>query len=164
MKQGFWYEYKINKILTTDSFRQNSRAIGFHNDEGRVDVPIAEGYYKDNKRIGVWKFYKGSFYNDTYANPTSHEQTVIFTDTGYFYVIDTFWHFVAKVSNDTNTLEGTLFLKDDTVKVICKDKLCYLKDPFQRNKKKKFPYKELDKRLIWLNFRSFKVNQTKIGS
>jgi hypothetical protein len=88
MKQGFWYEYKINKILTTDSFRQNPRAIGFHNAEGRVDVPIAEGYYKDSKRIGEWKYYKGLFYNDTYGNPTSHQQTVIYSDTGYFHVIE----------------------------------------------------------------------------
>jgi hypothetical protein len=163
MKQGFWYEYTIKKILTTDSFRQNPRAIGFHNDEGRVDIPVAEGYYKDNRRVGQWIFYVGGFYNDTYY-PTAHTKQVMFTDTGYFYEVDTFWHFIAKVSNDTGNLEGIVFLKDDTVKVICKDKLCYLKDPFQNNKKKKFPYKELNNQLIWLNFRSFKVKPAKIGS
>jgi hypothetical protein len=164
LKQGFWYEYKIIKILTTDSLRRNPKAFGFHNDEGRVEIPIAEGYYKDNKKIGEWKFYKGLFYNDNYANPTSHEQKVIYTDSNYFRIIDTFWHFIATVSNDTSNLEGTLFLKDDTVKIICRNKLCYLKDPFKKNKKQKFPFKELDNKLIWLNFRSYKVKQTKIGS
>ena len=164
MKQGFWYEYKISKILTTDSFRQNPKAIGFHNDEGRVYVPIAEGYYKNNKRIGEWKFYKGSFYNDNYTNPTSHEQTVSFTDSGYFKVIDTFWHFSAKVSNDTSNLMGIVYLKNDTVTIKCLDKKCFYRDPFNDNKKKKVAIKYLDDILIQLNWYDRRFKPKKIGS
>lgn len=159
MKQGFWYEYTIYKVLTTDSFKRNPRAIGFHNDEGRIEIPIAEGLYKDNKRVGAWKFHKGPYYNDNFANPTYHEQTIFFTDSGFFKVIDTFWHFIATISNDTNNIAGTLFLKEDTVLINCKNRVCSYNDPFKKNKKQQFPYEELDKKLSWLNFRSFKVKQ-----
>jgi hypothetical protein len=74
MKQGFWYEYAINKILTTDSFRQNPNAIGFHNDGGRVDIPIAERYYKDNKRVGACKFYVSN--TETLAEPSPNNNTL----------------------------------------------------------------------------------------
>ena len=164
MKQGFWYEYIINKILTTDSFRRNPHAIGFHNDEGRVDIPLAEGYYKDNKRVGEWKFYKGLFFNNIYAYLTSHVQTVIFTDSGYFRIIDSFWHFTAKVSNDTSNLEGTFLLKRHIVNIICKNKFCKMIDLFNKNNDEKFPADKLDDKLIRLNSLSFKVKQTKIGS
>ena len=86
-----------------------------------------------------------------------------YTDSGYYNEVDTFWHFIAKVSNDTSNLEGTLFLKDDTVEICCKDKLCYIADPFKKKKKQKFPVKELNDKLIWLNFRSYKVKLTKAG-
>jgi hypothetical protein len=156
LKQGFWYEYKVQKILTTDSLRHNPRAIGFHNDEGKVHIPIAEGYYKDNKRIGQWIYYAGSFYNDNYANPTSHQKSITFTDSGYFYEVDTFWHYTAKVSNDTSFLTGTIILKNDTVQVICKDKKCYLYNSYKK-KKEKFSYSKLESMISWLNFYGLKV-------
>ena len=164
LKQGFWSEHFTTKILRTDPLRRNSSAIRLNNDEGIVYIPIAEDFFKDNKRVGEWIFYKGTFYQDSYANPTSHEQKVIFIDSGYFRIIDTFWNFYAVVTNDTNKLEGKLYLKKDTVIITCKDKICYLKDPFKNNRKQSFPLKELDDKLIWYNFRSYKVREKKNGS
>lgn len=159
LKQGYWFEYKINKILTTDSFKRNPMAIGFHNDEGRADIPLSEGFYKSDKRIGEWKFYKGHFYNDSYLNATSHIQTTIFTDSGHFKIIDSFWNFFAKVSNDSNNLEGKIYLKENTIDVVCKDKLCYFYDPYKKSKKQKFPIKELEDKLIWLKYRSLRTKK-----
>ena len=121
-------------------------------------MPIAEGYYKDNKRVGQWTYYVG-FYND----PNAHLKQVTFTDSGYYFEIDSFWHFRTKVSNDTNNLTGTLFLKDDTLQVVCKNKICVLKDPFNKNKEDKFPLKDLESKLTWLNFRSYHMKMKKNG-
>ena len=161
LKQGFWFEYNIQKILTTDSFKRNPNAIGLHNTDGKIITPIAEGFYKDSKKVGQWIYYVGSLFNDSY-NPTFHQKIVNYSDSGFYYEVDTFWHFVAKVSNDTNNLEGTLNLKGDTVNVFCKHKLCYILDPYRKNKKQIFPYKDLESKLIWMNFRSYNVKKLTI--
>jgi hypothetical protein len=158
LKQGFWYEYNIDKILTTDSFNRNPGAIGFHNDEGKVYTPVAEGFYKDNKRIGTWTYYVG-FYND----PDAHEKTVLFTDSGFRYEIDSFYHYTFRISDDTSSLSGKLFLKKDTIDVVCKDRKCKLYNPF-RKKTEKVKWTALDGYIRYLNFNSFKVKQEKNGS
>jgi hypothetical protein len=159
LKQGYWEEESIYKILTTDSFRRNPRAIGLHNDAGKIQTPIAEGFYKNNKRIGEWTYEVGSFYNDNFANPTAHQKLVTFTDSGYFYLVDTFWHYTAKVSNDTSEFKAIVILKNETFEIIFKDRKCYYLDPFKKNKKVKFPYPKLDSYLSFLNFYSYKVKK-----
>lgn len=158
LKQGYWYEYYISKILTTDSFNRNPRAIGFHNDKGIVYTPIAEGFYKDNKRIGSWTYYEG-FYND----PDAHEKTVVFTDSGFRYEIDSFYHYRFKISDDSSNVTGKLFLKKDTVNVTCKNGNCRLFNPFSQ-KAEKFKRTVLIDKIRILNFRSYKVRVTKNGS
>lgn len=155
LKQGYWYEYHILKILTTDSFNRNPEAIGFHNERGLVYTPVAEGYYKDNRKTGNWTYYEG-FYND----PSAHEKTVIFTDSGFRYEIDTFYHYSFKVADDTSYLTGQLFLKKDTITVTCKNRMCNLFDPFSR-KTEKFKHAALADRIRMLNFRSYKIRETK---
>jgi len=151
LKQGFWYEYKIHKILTTDSFNKNPKAIGFHNEEGKVETPIGEGYYKDNNRVGKWTIYVGSFYNDIYP-PTSHTRQVTYTDTGYILVVDTFWNFAATLSTDSSSLHGIVTLTSDKVDIHCKNKMCYYDDPMNNNKRKKIPFQDIDDILYRLNY------------
>jgi hypothetical protein len=158
LKQGFWYEYHTTKILITDSFRRNPNAIGFHNDEGLVHTPIAEGYYKNNRRIGTW-----TFYTDFYNNPDAHTKTVLFTDSGFRYEIDSFYHYNFKISDDTSFLAGKLYLKKDTINIICKEKKCQLYNPFEK-KKERFKWTDLDAHVRFLNFRSYKVKEKKTGS
>jgi len=158
LKQGFWYEYHTQRILTTDSFKKNPKAVGYHNDKGLVYTPIAEGFYKDNKRVGNWTYYEG-FYNDLHA----HLKTVAYTDSGYRYEIDSFYHYIFKVSNDTTSLKGKLFLKNDTVEVVCKDGKCKLYNPF-RKKTEIFKWKELCEYIRYFNFYSFEVKKKKNGS
>jgi hypothetical protein len=162
LKQGFWYEYQITKILTTDSFRQNPKAIGFHNDKGEVETPMAEGNYKNNRKVGEWTFYVGSFYNDIFP-PTSHTRLVTFTDTRYFFIIDTFWNFNAKVSNDSNELNGVVTFDKEEIVISCKNKKCFYKAPFDKNKKE-FKFKNLDDILYELNVNNYRRKRKKIGS
>jgi hypothetical protein len=156
LKQGFWIENITSKIFAKDSVKPNSRVNSLTIYEWGINNRIAEGFYKDNKRVGEWTFHKGSFYQDNYANQTYHEQKAFYTDSSYFRIVDTFWNFYATVSNDTTKLDGILYLKNDTLIVKCKDGNCNLKDPFKKYKKQTFPIRDLDDRLIWYNFRGYK--------
>jgi hypothetical protein len=155
LRQGFWFEYSVQKILTTDSFMRNPRAFGPHNRSGEVFTPLAEGFYKDNKRVGGWTYYVG-FYNDKDA----HLKTVIFTDSGYRYEIDSFYHYNFKISDDTSSLTGKLYLKNDTVDVLCKGGKCKMYNPF-RKRKEKFRQRDLDTKIQAFNFYSYKVKSKK---
>ena len=118
-KQGFWKERKI--ILTYCSYSCFGNNNGCKYKEENVYVTLAEGEYKDNKKIGKWKFY------DDNNNTSTFKEEVTFAENGRIYVNNISDKYFIEFNKDSTELNGYIKYQEDTISVICINKKCAFK-------------------------------------
>jgi len=116
LKQGYWKETRKKVLLSWYGGLGSKEGCRYGEDV--VYLPVAEGYYQDNQKVGTWKYYS----NNDHLISVDREITY-FKDGGI--KDDNFleWYSI-QLNNDTSIVSGYIFHDKDSVRVECKMGTC----------------------------------------
>ena len=119
LKQGFW-KITEKKILLSWHSGYGSKD-GCQYGENVEYIPISEGLYKNDKKVGTWKYFR----MDNLTALT--EKEITYLNNGGVKVVNLIENTTLEYNRDTTIIKGFLNYKKDIIYLNCSQKKCSFK-------------------------------------